>query len=81
VNLGAPEEFSILSIAKKIIALTGSKSKVVYKPLPNDDPTQRQPDISLAKEKLGWEPYTDLDKGLKNTIGYFKKLFGEATNS
>jgi UDP-glucuronate decarboxylase len=79
VNLGTTEEFSILDLAKKVIALTSSKSRIVYKPLPNDDPTQRRPDISLAKEKLGWEPSTDLDKGLKNTIDYFKKLLSEAT--
>jgi UDP-glucuronate decarboxylase len=81
VNLGTTEEYSILNLAKKVIALIGSKSKIVYKPLPNDDPIQRRPDISLAKEKLGWEASTDLDKGLKNTIDYFKKLLSEATNS
>lgn len=74
VNLGNPEEFSILELAQKIIELTGSKSKIVFKPLPPDDPIQRQPDISLAKKVLQWQPKIQLDKGLKNTIEYFKEL-------
>ena len=72
VNLGNPGEFTILELAEKVIKLTGSKSKIVYKPLPQDDPMQRQPDISLAKEKLGWEPKINLEEGLKRTIDYFK---------
>jgi len=73
VNLGNPEEFTILALAKKIIAMTGSRSKIVFKPLPSDDPTQRQPDIGLAKQKLGWQPKVTVDEGFKTTIDYFKK--------
>ena len=74
VNLGNPEEFSILELAEKIIELSGSKSKIVYKPLPADDPKQRQPDIRLAKKKLGWSPKVTLEEGLKKTIPYFEIL-------
>jgi UDP-glucuronate decarboxylase len=74
VNLGNPNETSILELAKKVIELTGSSSKLVFKSLPPDDPVQRQPDITLAKEKLGWQPTTQLDEGLKNTIVYFREL-------
>jgi len=74
VNLGNPGEFTILELAKKIIELTGSKSEIVYKPLPQDDPVKRKPDISLAKEKLNWEPKVALDEGLKKTIEYFSKI-------
>ncbi len=74
VNLGNPNEFSILELAQMIIELTGSNSKVVFQPLPPDDPTQRQPDISLAKEKLNWQPTIPLEDGLKKTIAYFKEL-------
>ena len=74
VNLGNPAELSILRIAETIIQLTGSSSRVVHKPLPADDPTQRQPDISLAREKLGWEPGIDLETGLEKTIAYFKRV-------
>jgi UDP-glucuronate decarboxylase len=73
VNLGNPREFTILDLAKKIIAMTGSRSKIVQKPLPSDDPTQRQPDITLAKQKLGWLPKVDVDEGFKVTIDYFRK--------
>jgi len=73
VNLGNPQEFTILELAKKIIAMTGSRSKIVLKPLPSDDPTQRQPDITLAKQKLGWQPKVDVDEGFKATIDYFRK--------
>ena len=66
-------EFTILALAKKIIAMTGSRSKIVFKPLPSDDPTQRQPDIGLAKQKLGWQPKVTVDEGFKTTIDYFKK--------
>jgi len=72
VNLGNPAELKIKDIAEKIISLTGSKSKMVYKPLPQDDPKMRRPDIALAKEKLNWEPQVGLDEGLKKTIEYFK---------
>jgi UDP-glucuronate decarboxylase len=72
VNLGNPNEFTILELAEKVIKLTDSKSKIIYKPLPQDDPTQRQPDISLAKKQLKWEPKIQLEEGLKKTIEYFK---------
>ena len=73
VNLGNPEEFTILALAKKIIAMTRSRSKIVFMPLPSDDPTQRQPDIGLAKQKLGWQPKVSVDEGFKTTINYFRK--------
>ena len=74
VNIGNPGEFTIKQLAEHVIELTGSKSKIVYLPLPNDDPLQRKPDISLAKEKMGWEPKIPLAEGLKKTIDYFKSL-------
>ena len=76
VNLGNPHEFTILELAQKIIAMTGSRSKVVRRPLPSDDPTQRQPDISLAKDKLSWEPKVSVDDGFTRTIDYFRKELG-----
>jgi UDP-glucuronate decarboxylase len=72
VNLGNPDEFSMLELAEKVIALTNSKSKIVYLPLPADDPRQRQPNISLAKEQLNWSPEIKLNEGLKKTIEYFR---------
>ena len=74
VNLGNPNEFRIIELAEKIIAMTGSKSKIERKPLPADDPEQRQPDIALARKHLGWEPRVRLDEGLAKTIEYFEKL-------
>ncbi len=74
VNIGNPNEFTILELAQKVIELTGSRSKIVHKPLPSDDPTQRQPDISLARKKLGWEPKVPLEAGLKRTIAYFEHV-------
>ena len=74
INIGNPDEFSILELAKKVIDLTDSKSKLVFKELPEDDPKQRQPDIMLAKEKLHWEPKIKLSEGLRNTIEYFKTI-------
>lgn len=71
VNLGNPDECTILGLAEKIIDLTGSSSKIVFKRLPADDPKQRQPDIALAREKLAWSPKTSLEEGLKRTIDYF----------
>ena len=77
VNVGNPHEISILEFAQEIIQLTGTNQKIVYKPLPNDDPLQRQPDISIAKEQLGWEPKTHREQGLKITFDYFKGLSEE----
>jgi UDP-glucuronate decarboxylase len=74
VNLGNPGEFTMLELAEAVLRLTGSHSKVVYQALPQDDPMKRQPDISLAREVLGWEPKTQLEEGLKHTIGYFKSI-------
>ncbi len=76
VNIGNPGEFSIQELAKKVIALTGSKSEISHKPLPQDDPVRRCPDISLAKKRLGWRPKTPLDDGLNKTILYFHKVLG-----
>ena len=73
VNIGNPHEHTILEFAEKIIAMTGSKSRISFKPLPQDDPKQRQPDITLAKEKLGWGPKVSIDEGLRLTIDYFKR--------
>jgi UDP-glucuronate decarboxylase len=78
VNLGNPEEFTILELAQKIIKLTKSTSKISYQPLPMDDPTQRKPDISLANDKLGWSPKIDLEKGLIKTIEYFRNILKNA---
>lgn len=74
VNIGNPGEFTMLELAKKIIEMTDSKSRLVYEPLPSDDPTQRQPVIDLAKTKLGWRPVIDLEQGLERTIDYFKRV-------
>jgi UDP-glucuronate decarboxylase len=74
VNLGNPGEFTILEPAEAVIRMTGSSSKIIFQPLPQDDPLQRKPDISLAREKLGWEPQVDLEAGLKRTIAYFDKV-------
>jgi UDP-glucuronate decarboxylase len=74
VNTGNPNEFTILELAEKVIKMTRSKSDIIFKPLPSDDPRQRQPDISLAKAKLGWEPKIALEEGLKPTINYFAEL-------
>ncbi len=72
INIGNPQEFTIMELAEKVIKMTGSKSEIRFYPLPSDDPIRRQPDISLAKKKLNWEPIVPLDKGLKKTIDYFK---------
>jgi len=74
VNLGNPEEFTIKELAEKIIGLTNSGSRIVYRELPADDPVRRKPDISLSKTKLGWEPAINLDDGLTKTIAYFRKI-------
>lgn len=73
VNLGNPGEYTMLELAERVLRLTGSRSKLVRRPLPQDDPKQRQPDISLAKEKLAWQPTVALEDGLKETIAYFRK--------
>jgi UDP-glucuronate decarboxylase len=74
VNIGNPGEFTMLELAEKVISLTGSSSKIIYQTLPSDDPKQRKPDISLAKEKLRWEPKVALEDGLKETIAYFRNF-------
>jgi len=74
VNMGNPDEFTMLELAENVLRLVGSQSKLTFKPLPMDDPRQRQPDIALAKEKLGWEPKVRLEDGLKETIAYFRKI-------
>ena len=76
VNIGNPVTFTILHLAETIIRLTKSRSRIVRIPLPEDDPRQRSPDISLAHTMLGWEPVTPLEEGLKPTIAYFKKILG-----
>lgn len=78
VNIGNPNEFTILELAQKVIGLTNSKSKIIYLPMPQDDPTQRKPDIALAKQKLGgWQPHVQLDQGLVKTIDYFDRLIND----
>jgi UDP-glucuronate decarboxylase len=74
VNVGNPNEFTVLELEEKVIQMTGSKSKNIFKDFPVDDPMQRKPDNSLAKEKLGWEPQIQLEEGLKKTISYFKSI-------
>jgi UDP-glucuronate decarboxylase len=78
VNLGNPGEFTMLELAQKVIALTGSTSTIVHEPLPTDDPRQRRPVIDLAKARLGWEPQVELGAGLQRTIAYFAALLGAA---
>jgi len=78
VNIGNPGEFTIRQLAEQVIELTGSKSTLVHKPLPSDDPMQRQPDLTLARKHLNWEPSTALQQGLVKTIGYFEKKVGRA---
>ena len=74
VNLGTPREFTILELAETVVRLTGSRSRIVFAPLPSDDPLQRQPDITLARDRLGWEPKVRLEDGLERTIEYFRTL-------
>jgi UDP-glucuronate decarboxylase len=78
VNIGNPGEFTMLELAQKVIELTGSRSQIVYRPLPQDDPVRRCPDITLAKQQLGWGPTIPLEQGLKSTISYFADLLGTA---
>lgn len=77
VNMGNPGEYTMIELAEAVIRLTGSSSSLRFMPLPMDDPRQRQPDIALAKEKLGWSPEVPLEVGLANTIGYFRALIGK----
>jgi UDP-glucuronate decarboxylase len=74
VNIGNPGEFTILQLAQKVIQLTNSSSKIIYQPLPSDDPMQRKPDITLARKELGWEPHIQLEEGLIKTIDFFKTI-------
>ena len=74
VNIGNPGEFTMLELAQKIITMTKTTSKIVYQPLPQDDPKQRKPDISRAKQILNWEPTINLEQGLEKTIDYFRKI-------
>lgn len=74
INLGNPREFTIRQLAEKIIDLTGTKSRLVFCPLPTDDPMQRKPDITRAREYLGWLPKVELEEGLKKTVAYFDNL-------
>lgn len=76
INLGNPGEFTIMELAEKVLKLTGSRSKVMFKPLPSDDPVRRCPDIDLAKKKLDWEPKVSLEEGLERTIEYFREKMG-----
>ena len=77
VNLGNPHEMTVLELAKAVIDLTGSRSKIVFKPLPADDPRQRRPDITLARERLGWQPGVGLAEGLEKTVRYFEALIAD----
>jgi dTDP-glucose 4,6-dehydratase len=80
-NIGNPNEWTILECAKAVLKVTGSSSQIVYRPLPQDDPTQRQPDISKARQLLGWEPKVDLESGLRLTLDYFRSCMdAEATS-
>ncbi|MCK5551981.1 MAG: GDP-mannose 4,6-dehydratase, partial [Deltaproteobacteria bacterium] len=80
INLGNPDEISVLDFAKEIIALAGSRSRITYKPLPSHDPKVRQPDITKAKTLLGWNPKVSRKEGLSKTVEYFKKKISEALN-
>jgi UDP-glucuronate decarboxylase len=79
INLGNPSEFTILELASQVIDAVGSRSRVVHRPLPADDPRQRRPDISRAQEILGWSPRTPLEQGLLNTISYFEDLLRDSS--
>jgi UDP-glucuronate decarboxylase len=74
VNIGNPSEFTILELAQKVIKLTNGNSRIIFQPLPSDDPTQRKPDIELAKKKLAWKPQVELEQGLVDTIKYFRDV-------
>jgi dTDP-glucose 4,6-dehydratase len=72
VNIGNPHEFTILECAKQVLKVTGSSSAITYEPLPQDDPKQRRPDITLARTRLGWEPRVELEEGLRQSLSYFR---------
>jgi UDP-glucuronate decarboxylase len=78
VNIGNPHEIPVRELAERVIAITGSSSRIVHRPLPQDDPLQRCPDISMAKDLLGWRPTIELDNGLRRTVDYFRKLISDA---
>jgi UDP-glucuronate decarboxylase len=78
INLGNPHEFTILELAEKVIELINSKSEIIFQQLPADDPKQRKPDITVAREVLGWEPKVPLEEGLKRTISYFQRLLSSS---
>jgi UDP-glucuronate decarboxylase len=77
VNLGNPGEFTILELAQQVLEMTGSKSELVFRPLPADDPRQRRPDITVAQKELGWDPGINLGQGLEKTINYFQKIIAQ----
>jgi dTDP-glucose 4,6-dehydratase len=79
VNIGNPTEFTILECAQLVLKITGSKSRICYEPLPQDDPKQRRPDITKARKLLGWEPKIDLETGLRRSLEYFKKAVAADT--
>jgi dTDP-glucose 4,6-dehydratase len=81
VNIGNPNEFTILECAQHVLKITGSKSKIAYQPLPPDDPKQRQPDITKARTLLGWEPKIQLEEGLKRSLDYFRKAVAEEVST
>ena len=81
VNLGNPSEFTIIELARQVIRLTGSKSKIIHEKLPQDDPMQRCPDITLARSRLKWEPKVPLEQGLERTIGYFPTMLSEGSHA
>ncbi len=79
MNLGNPVELTIIELAEKIVELTGTRAEIVFRPLPMDDPRKRCPDISFARQALGWQPVTGIEDGLKKTIHYFDKLLSHST--
>ena len=81
INMGSTYEFTMNQLAEKVIELTGSQSKVVYAPLPLDDPVHRRPDLGQARQRLGWEPSVSLDKGLQQTIEYFRSLLHQGNEA
>ena len=81
VNIGNPDEFTILECAQMVLKVTGSKSQIRYEPLPQDDPKQRRPDITKARQLLGWEPKIDLETGLRQSLDYFQKAVAETSSA